>query len=138
MPKKLTATIDDDLDKAIDVYQQETGKTREEIVQEALRSYLTGEVVNWKEIRGDHIIATLKLISYIRKLDYELEREKTQIMLRSKLAELEEFANIVKEIEKRKKEKEEEEENRKKLEEIVYYMLLGLGQRLGLIEVEFE
>ena len=138
MPKKLTVTIDDELDKAIDIYQQEKGKTREELVQEALKSYLTGEVVNWREIRGDHIIATLKLISYIRKLDYELEREKTQIMLRSKLAELEEFANIVKQIEEKKGKKAEEEDKNKKLEEILYYMLLGLGQRLGLIEVEFE
>jgi len=136
---KRTFRIPKELDEALEIYASTKGMTKEEVVTTALESFLKGEIVDWSQIRGDHIIATLKLLQYIRDLDLKHETEKTKVYLRARFEEMSYLSELIRKYEEKKRkmekeEEEEEEEKSSKLETLLYYMLLGLGQRLGLIE----
>jgi len=137
---KRTFRIPKEIDEALEIYAATKGMSKEEVVTTALESFLRGEIVDWSQIRGDHIIAALKLLQYIRELDLKHETEKTKVYLRARFEEMGYLSELIKKYEeKKKKEREEEggeeEEKEGRLETLLYYLLLGLGQRLGLIEI---
>lgn len=135
---KFTMILSPEENELLEEIASALGKTKKEVLLEALQLYAQGRIVDWKQIRGDHIIATLALLRQFVDLEERIERMRVRRAIREiaeEVAGVKELVESVKtlypreEIEKKEKEKEESVSN-----DLLWYFLLSLGQRLGIIE----
>ncbi len=144
--KKFTMILSPEQAELLEMLAEATGKNQKEVILEALEMYAQGRIIDWKALRGDHILAVLtmldKFANFLEKLQRITSRVSVsalaeQLMSTKQLAEALKQIGMIKEAEE-KAEKEEKTGGSGENEELLYYLLLGLMQKLGLVEVEPE
>jgi len=135
---KFTMILSPEENELLEEIASALGKSKKDVLLEALQLYAQGRIVDWKQIRGDHIIATLALLRQFVDLEERIERLRVRRAIKEIAEEIYGVRELVESIEKLtpKREKEEEKEKTSESEsnELLWYLLLGIGQKLGLIE----
>lgn len=132
---RLSIDVSPDLDEALEAAAEAQGISKAELVRQAVKAYLTGQVVRWEEINGQHIMAALVLLREVVKLVGEVSgiaRRGVILEMKEELAGMRELAEVARSLypQEVRESAEESETNR-----ILTAFLLGFGQRLGLFEV---
>lgn len=142
--KKFTMILSPEQAEVLETLAETLGKSQKDVILEALELYAQGKLVNLRELRGDQILATLVLferfIGIQEKINKMLARS-TVTSLAEQITSTKELVEALKsigltetelkkEIMSRGEEKEESSNN-----EILGYVLLGLLQKLGLVDI---
>jgi len=135
---KFTMILSPEENAVLEEIASALGMTKKEVLLEALQLYAQGRIVDWKQIRGDHIIATLALLRQFVDLEERIERLRVRRAIKEiaeEVAGVHELVEVVKRLAPSPEEKETEAKKEESVSnDLLWYLLLGLGQRLGLIE----
>jgi len=135
---KFTMILSPEENEMLEEIASALGMTKKEVLLEALQLYAQGRIVDWKQIRGDHIIATLALLRQFVDLEERIERLRVRRAIKEiaeEVAGVHELVEVVKRLAPREEEKESEAKKEESVSnDLLWYLLLGLGQKLGLIE----
>jgi len=143
--KKFTMILNEEQAEMLETLAEALGKSQKDVILEALELYAQGKIIDWKALRGDHILAVLtildKFANFLEKLQRITSRVSVtalaeQLMSTKQLAEALKQVGIVKEAEQGQTTTEQKKEETGETNELLYYLLLGIAQKLGLIEVE--
>jgi len=135
---KFTMILSPEENEMLEEIASALGVTKKEVLLEALQLYAQGRIVDWKQIRGDHIIATLALLRQFVDLEERIERLRVRRAIKEiaeEVAGVHELVETVKRLAPREEERESESKKEESVSnDLLWYLLLGLGQKLGLIE----
>jgi len=135
---KFTMILSPEENEMLEEIASALGVTKKEVLLEALQLYAQGRIVDWKQIRGDHIIATLALLRQFVDLEERIERLRVRRAIKEiaeEVAGVHELVETVKRLAPREEERESESKKEESVSnDLLWYLLLGLGQKLGILE----
>jgi|GEM_PF-5909580 len=144
--KKFTMILSPEQAEMLETLAETLGKNQKEVILEALEMYAQGKLVDLRSIRGDQILATLVLLDRFIGIQEKINKmlaKSSVTALAEQIQSTRELVDALKRLgltqteikESLAKPKEESEKEEEGNNELLTYLLLGLLQKLGLVDL---